>query len=54
MECGSIAKSGNKVVAIGINCTPPRFIHGPIIERIFHISLLNYFLFFINVWKENH
>ncbi|KAG5052459.1 hypothetical protein JHK87_004657 [Glycine soja] len=31
MECGSIAESGNKVVAVGINCTPPRFIHGLIV-----------------------
>nr|P56707.1 RecName: Full=Selenocysteine methyltransferase; Short=SECYS-MT; Short=SECYS-methyltransferase [Astragalus bisulcatus]WBT04608.1 SMT [synthetic construct]CAA10368.1 selenocysteine methyltransferase [Astragalus bisulcatus] len=26
-ECGSIAESCDKVVAVGINCTPPRFIH---------------------------
>ncbi|XP_006604452.1 selenocysteine methyltransferase-like isoform X1 [Glycine soja] len=31
MECGSIAESCNKVVAVGINCTPPRFIHGLIV-----------------------
>ncbi|KAH1258331.1 Selenocysteine methyltransferase [Glycine max] len=31
MECGSIAESGNKVVAVGIYCTPPRFIHGLIV-----------------------
>ena len=28
VECVSIAESCSKVVAIGINCTPPRFIHG--------------------------
>lgn len=28
VECVSIAESCNKVVAVGINCTPPRFIHG--------------------------
>ncbi|KAM7256062.1 hypothetical protein ACFE04_011803 [Oxalis oulophora] len=27
-ECASIADSSKKVVAVGINCTPPRFIHG--------------------------
>ncbi|KAF5738854.1 Homocysteine S-methyltransferase 2 [Tripterygium wilfordii] len=27
-KCASIAESCNKVVAVGINCTPPRFIHG--------------------------
>ncbi|CAJ2633094.1 unnamed protein product [Trifolium pratense] len=27
VECGSIAESCKKVVAVGINCTPPRFIH---------------------------
>ncbi|KAF5727050.1 Homocysteine S-methyltransferase 2 [Tripterygium wilfordii] len=27
-ECASIAESCKKVVAVGINCTPPRFIHG--------------------------
>ncbi|KAK7396383.1 hypothetical protein VNO78_17353 [Psophocarpus tetragonolobus] len=31
MECGSIAESCNKVVAVGINCTPPRFIHDLIV-----------------------
>ncbi|XP_015892055.3 homocysteine S-methyltransferase 2 isoform X1 [Ziziphus jujuba] len=28
VECVSIAESCKKVVAVGINCTPPRFIHG--------------------------
>ncbi|TXG63688.1 hypothetical protein EZV62_010682 [Acer yangbiense] len=28
VECASIAESCKKVVAVGINCTPPRFIHG--------------------------
>ncbi|XP_052208535.1 homocysteine S-methyltransferase 2-like [Diospyros lotus] len=27
-ECASIASSCERVVAVGINCTPPRFIHG--------------------------
>ncbi|KAK2417600.1 homocysteine methyltransferase [Trifolium repens] len=31
VECGSIAEACNKVVAVGINCTPPRFIHGLIL-----------------------
>ncbi|XP_077247893.1 homocysteine S-methyltransferase 2-like [Tasmannia lanceolata] len=28
LECASVADSCKKVVAVGINCTPPRFIHG--------------------------
>ncbi|GLJ47880.1 hypothetical protein SUGI_1011090 [Cryptomeria japonica] len=31
-ECASIADSCKKVVAIGINCTAPRFIHGLIVS----------------------
>ncbi|GMJ01904.1 homocysteine S-methyltransferase 3 [Hibiscus trionum] len=31
-ECGSIADSCNRVVAVGINCTPPRLIHGLILS----------------------
>ncbi|XVF32532.1 hypothetical protein REPUB_Repub17cG0090600 [Reevesia pubescens] len=27
VECASVAESCKKVVAVGINCTPPRFIH---------------------------
>lgn len=27
LECASIAESSKQVVAVGINCTPPRFIH---------------------------
>ncbi|XP_077245360.1 homocysteine S-methyltransferase 2-like [Tasmannia lanceolata] len=32
LECASVADSCKKVVAIGINCTPPRFIHGLILS----------------------
>ncbi|CAL9147933.1 unnamed protein product [Musa hybrid cultivar] len=32
IECASIADSCKKVVAIGINCTPPRFIQGLILS----------------------
>ncbi|CAM8905444.1 unnamed protein product [Rhodiola kirilowii] len=28
VECASVADSCKQVVAVGINCTPPRFIHG--------------------------
>ncbi|KAI5315918.1 hypothetical protein L3X38_045094 [Prunus dulcis] len=28
LECAAIAESSKNVVAVGINCTPPRFIHG--------------------------
>uniref|UniRef100_A0A0D6R6B7 Hcy-binding domain-containing protein n=1 Tax=Araucaria cunninghamii TaxID=56994 RepID=A0A0D6R6B7_ARACU len=31
-ECVSIANSCEKVAAVGINCTPPRFIHGLILS----------------------
>ncbi|XP_042489412.1 homocysteine S-methyltransferase 2-like [Macadamia integrifolia] len=31
-ECVAIADSCEKVVAVGINCTPPRFIHGLIVS----------------------
>ncbi|KAJ4968241.1 hypothetical protein NE237_014942 [Protea cynaroides] len=31
-DCVSIADSCEKVVAVGINCTPPRFIHGLILS----------------------
>lgn len=32
IECASIADSCEAVVAVGINCTPPRFIHGLILS----------------------
>ncbi|EEF45255.1 5-methyltetrahydrofolate:homocysteine methyltransferase, putative [Ricinus communis] len=32
LECASIADSSKQVVAVGINCTPPRFIHGLILS----------------------
>jgi len=32
LKCASIAESCKKVVAVGINCTPPRFIHGLILS----------------------
>lgn len=32
LECASIAESCRKVAAVGINCTPPRFIHGLILS----------------------
>ncbi|KAF8394375.1 hypothetical protein HHK36_020583 [Tetracentron sinense] len=32
LDCASIAESCKKVVAVGINCTPPRFIHGLILS----------------------
>ncbi|CAI9107785.1 OLC1v1007227C1 [Oldenlandia corymbosa var. corymbosa] len=31
-ECGAIAESCKKIVAVGINCTPPRFIHDLILS----------------------
>eukprot|EP00249_Psilotum_nudum_P014856 c25033_g1_i1 orf=582-1574(-) len=31
VECVSLADSCSKIVAVGINCTPPRFIHGLIL-----------------------
>ncbi|KAG6736060.1 hypothetical protein POTOM_061244 [Populus tomentosa] len=32
LECASIADSCKQVVAVGINCTPPRFIHGLVLS----------------------
>lgn len=32
LECASIADSCKQVVAVGINCTAPRFIHGLILS----------------------
>ncbi|XP_050238555.1 homocysteine S-methyltransferase 2 [Mercurialis annua] len=32
IECTSVAESSSKVLAVGINCTPPRFIHGLILS----------------------
>ncbi|KAL3603596.1 hypothetical protein D5086_004455 [Populus alba] len=32
LECASIAESCKNAVAVGINCTPPRFIHGLILS----------------------
>jgi len=32
LECASVADSSRKVIAIGINCTPPRFIHDLILS----------------------
>lgn len=42
LECGSIAESCNKVVAVGINCTPPRFIHDLIVllKKVYFGSLV--------------
>lgn len=31
-ECISIAENCEKVVAVGINCTPPRFIEGLVLD----------------------
>ncbi|KAK3013774.1 hypothetical protein RJ639_010133 [Escallonia herrerae] len=32
LECAGVAESCRKVVAVGINCTPPRYIHGLILS----------------------
>jgi S-methylmethionine-dependent homocysteine/selenocysteine methylase len=32
IECATIADKCGKVGAVGINCTPPRFIHGLILS----------------------
>ena len=32
LECAAIADSCKKVAAVGINCSPPRFIHGLILS----------------------
>lgn len=39
LECASIADSCGQVVAVGVNCTAPRFIHG-LISSIKKVRLL--------------
>lgn len=41
-ECVSIADSCKQVVAVGINCTPPRYIHGLItsIRKVYYFRLI--------------
>jgi homocysteine S-methyltransferase len=39
LECASIADSCKQVVAVGVNCTAPRFIHG-LISSIKKVLLL--------------
>lgn len=43
-ECASVADSCEQVVAVGINCTPPRFIHGLVqaIRKVTAKSVLIY------------
>ena len=45
LECASIAESCKQVVAVGINCTPPRFIHDLIlaIKKVLILLLCYYF-----------
>lgn len=38
-ECASIADSCRQVVAVGVNCTAPRFIHG-LISSVKKVRLL--------------
>ncbi|KAG9451947.1 hypothetical protein H6P81_004851 [Aristolochia fimbriata] len=44
LDCATIADSCKKVVAVGINCTPPRFIHGLIssIKKVTRKPILIY------------
>lgn len=46
LECASVAESCKKVVAVGINCTPPRFIHALVssIKKVCTYSFLNHCL----------
>ena len=49
-ECVSIADSCKQVVAVGINCTPPRFIHG-LITSIRKVQFLGLMLIYeITFW----
>lgn len=50
VECVSIAESCKKVVAVGINCTPPRFIHD-LILAIRKVFLLR---FYSSAYNTNH
>ncbi|GAB2265634.1 hypothetical protein Dimus_000674 [Dionaea muscipula] len=51
LECASILEKCKKVIAVGINCTPPRFIHGLVssVKKLDHRYLLSSFLGF---WLE--
>ncbi|KAH8509282.1 hypothetical protein H0E87_011158 [Populus deltoides] len=42
LDCASIAESCQNVVAVGINCTPPRFIHGLILSIKKSTMVLHY------------
>lgn len=47
LECAAIAESCKNVVAVGINCTPPRFIHG-LLTSITKVQPFCLFLFVSN------
>jgi len=46
LECASIADSCKRDVAVGINCTPPRFIHGLVlsIQKVCFLKLIIFLL----------
>ena len=50
LDCASIAESCKNVVAVGINCTPPRFIHGLILS-IKKVCFLSSCYSFVDVFK---
>lgn len=57
LECAAISESCEKVIAVGINCTPPRFISGLIlsIKKVYTLGftciLINFlpFKFYISL-----
>lgn len=47
-ECAKIADACKKVVAVGINCTPPRFISGLIlaIKKVLLLFIIIFLFYF--------
>jgi hypothetical protein len=53
IECATIADKCGKVGAVGINCTPPRFIHGLILS-IRKVFITLSYLFLIGMVMYHH
>lgn len=62
-ECAAVAESSDNIVAVGINCTPPRFIR----DLVLLVKKVSYFLLFniffcsgfhscatLIIWKSKH
>lgn len=56
LECTKIAETCEKVVAVGINCTPPRFISDLImsVKKVKVLLKISHFLSKIKEWMDLH